>query len=96
MSIPYVLGLEGKLLRPIQNGDFLIIDGQEGTLYINPDKTTIERYQARKRNWLEFKESLQEIADVAPLTLDKNLVNLHANITPSWKLIKSYAMVPQA
>ncbi|OCT17014.1 phosphoenolpyruvate--protein phosphotransferase [Paenibacillus pectinilyticus] len=80
MSVPYVLGLEGKLLRPIQNGDFLIIDGQEGTLYINPDKLTIERYQARKKNWLEFKESLQEIADVAPLTLDKSLVNLHANI----------------
>ena len=73
MSVPYVLGLEGKLLRPIQNGDFLIIDGQEGTLYINPDKITIERYQARKKNWLEFKESLQEIADVAPVTLDKSL-----------------------
>lgn len=80
MSVPYVLGLEGKLLRPIQNGDFLIIDGQEGTLYINPDKTTIERYKARKKNWLEFKESLQEIADVAPVTLDKSYVNLHANI----------------
>lgn len=80
MSVPYVLGLEGKLLRPIQNGDFLIIDGQEGTLYINPDKATIERYQARKKNWLDFKESLQEIADVAPVTLDKSYVNLHANI----------------
>ncbi|MBP1961275.1 phosphoenolpyruvate--protein phosphotransferase [Paenibacillus aceris] len=80
MSVPYVLGLEGKLLRPIQNGDFLIIDGQEGTLYINPDKITIERYQARKKNWLEFKESLQEIADVAPVTLDDSYVNLHANI----------------
>ncbi|MFC5453160.1 phosphoenolpyruvate--protein phosphotransferase [Paenibacillus aestuarii] len=80
MSIPYVLGLEGKLLRPIQNGDFLIIDGQEGTLYINPDPLTIERYQARKRNWLEFKESLQEIADVAPVTLDHKHVHLHANM----------------
>ncbi|NOV03303.1 phosphoenolpyruvate--protein phosphotransferase [Paenibacillus planticolens] len=80
MSVPYVLGLEGKLLRPIQNGDFLIIDGQEGTLYINPDKITIERYQARKKNWLEFKESLQEIADVPPVTLDNSYVNLHANI----------------
>ncbi|MGO4275489.1 phosphoenolpyruvate--protein phosphotransferase, partial [Paenibacillus sp. TAF58] len=45
-----------------------------------PDKITIERYQARKKNWLEFKESLQEIADVAPVTLDKSYVNLHANI----------------
>ncbi|MEW9697869.1 phosphoenolpyruvate--protein phosphotransferase [Paenibacillus sp. SI8] len=80
MSVPYVLGLEGKLLRPIQNGDFLIIDGQEGTLYINPDQTTIERYKARKQNWLEFKESLQEIADVAPMTLDKQLVTLYANM----------------
>ncbi|NEW05414.1 phosphoenolpyruvate--protein phosphotransferase [Paenibacillus sp. SYP-B3998] len=80
MSVPYVLGLEGKLLRPIQNGDFLIIDGQEGALYINPDQATIERFQARKRNWLEFKESLQEIADVASMTLDHKHVNLHANM----------------
>jgi phosphoenolpyruvate-protein phosphotransferase (PTS system enzyme I) len=80
MSVPYVLGLEGKLLRPIQNGDFLIIDGQEGTLYINPDQVTIERYKAKKRNWLEFKESLQGIADVPPMTLDRKLVNLHANM----------------
>jgi phosphotransferase system enzyme I (PtsI) len=80
MSVPFVIGLEGKLLRPIQNGDFLIIDGQEGTLYINPDEATIERYKARKSNWLEFKESLQELSNVPPMTLDKKMISLHANI----------------
>lgn len=80
MSIPFVLGLEGKLLRPIQNGDFLIIDGEEGTLYIEPDEPTIERYQARKKNWLQFRDSLQEIADVTPMTTDRKVVKLHANM----------------
>jgi phosphotransferase system enzyme I (PtsI) len=80
MSLPFVSGLEGKLLRPIQNGDFLIVDGQEGSVYINPDEPTIERYKARKNNWLQFKESLQEIADVLPVTLDRKLIGLHANI----------------
>jgi phosphotransferase system enzyme I (PtsI) len=80
MSIPYVIGLEGKLLRPIQNGDFLIVEGQEGTIYINPDESTIERYKARKSNWLQFKESLQEIAGVPPMTVDHKMMKLHANI----------------
>jgi phosphotransferase system enzyme I (PtsI) len=80
MSIPYVVGLEGKLLRPIQNGDFLIMDGEEGTVFINPDKATIERYKVRKQNWLQFKESLQEIADVTSMTKDRKVVHLHANI----------------
>jgi len=80
MSAPYIVGLEGKLLRPIQNGDFLIIDGQEGTLYINPDENTIERYLARKRNWQEFTDSLQEIADVPSTTVDRKLIQLHANM----------------
>lgn len=80
MSIPYLLGLEGELLRPIQNGDFLIIDGKEGTLYINPDTETIERYQVRKKDWLQFKESLQEIADITPMTTDCKVIQLHANI----------------
>jgi phosphotransferase system enzyme I (PtsI) len=80
MSVPFIIGLEGKLLRPIQNGDFLIIDGQEGTLYINPDEATIERYKARKNNWLEFKESLQELSNVPPMTMDNKMISLHANI----------------
>jgi phosphotransferase system enzyme I (PtsI) len=80
MSTPYVVGLEGKLLRPIQNGDFLIIDGEEGSVYINPDEETVGRYKARKQNWLQFKESLQEIADVTSKTKDNKIVHLHANI----------------
>lgn len=80
MSIPYVLGLEGKLLRPIQNGDFLITDGEEGTVYVNPDETNIRRYKARKAKWLKFRESLQEIADVPSLTVDHKMVRLHANM----------------
>ncbi|MBP1996494.1 phosphoenolpyruvate--protein phosphotransferase [Paenibacillus eucommiae] len=80
MSIPFVLGLEGKLLRPIQNGDFLIVDGQDGTVYINPDEATIERYKATKNSWLQFKESLQNIADLPPMTLDSKIIHLHANI----------------
>jgi phosphotransferase system enzyme I (PtsI) len=80
MSVPFVIGLEGKLLRPIQNGDFLIVDGQEGSLYINPDEATIERYKARKSKWLKFKESLQEISNVPPMTVDNKMISLHANI----------------
>lgn len=80
LSIPYVLGLEGKLIRPIHSGDFLIIDGDEGSVYVNPDEQTILKYQERKRNWLQLREHLQSLSDLPSVTKDGFKVNLAANI----------------
>lgn len=81
MGIPYVLGLEGKLLKPIQTGDFLIIDGDEGIVLVNPDENRIEQYRERKRVWLRMREKLQEIADIPAQTLDGVTIHLSANIS---------------
>ncbi|MVO99273.1 phosphoenolpyruvate--protein phosphotransferase [Paenibacillus lutrae] len=80
MGIPFVLGLEGKLIRPIQNGDMVIVDGEEGVVYVNPDHETIELYESRKNNWLLHQERLQEIAHVPSMTEDRKSVRLAANI----------------
>jgi phosphotransferase system enzyme I (PtsI) len=81
MGIPYVLGLEGKLLKPIQTGDFLIIDGDEGIVLVNPEASRIEQYRKRKREWLRMREKLQEIADIPAQTLDGVTIHLAANIS---------------
>lgn len=80
LSIPFVMGLEGKLLRPIQQGDFLIIDGEQGELYIDPDESIKQQYRERKARFLAYQEKLQEIAHVSSVTRDGLYVKLEANI----------------
>lgn len=81
MSVPYVLGLEGKLQTPIQNGDYLIIDGDEGIVYINPKEEIIQQYEARRESWKAVQEQLQKLAHLPSRTEDGWHMNLAANIS---------------
>jgi len=80
LSIPYVLGLEGKLIRPIHTGDFLIIDGEAGSVFVNPDEETIRKYQEKKQNLLKLREHLQTLTHLPSVTKDGHEVQLAANI----------------
>jgi phosphotransferase system enzyme I (PtsI) len=86
MSLPFVLGLEGKLMKPIQTGDLLIVDGMEGKVYVNPGEAIVSAYRERAEQWHKQKERLQEIADVVPMTVDRKLVRLMANINAEKEL----------
>ncbi len=46
MGIPLVMGFDGKLKRPIQNGDNLIVDGDGGLVFINPNESILEKNTA--------------------------------------------------
>jgi phosphotransferase system enzyme I (PtsI) len=81
MGVPYVLGVEGKLGTPIQNGDYLIIDGDEGIVYVNPSEQVIEQYNIRKSNWHKTREQLQTLAHVPTQTKDGAAFQLAANIS---------------
>lgn len=86
MSLPLVLGLEGKLMKPISNGDMLIVDGEEGALFVSPDAATIEAFRERQAKWLAQKEQLQQIADVPSITMDRKVIRLMANINTGKEL----------
>ncbi|MCZ8511376.1 phosphoenolpyruvate--protein phosphotransferase [Paenibacillus filicis] len=81
MGVPYVLGLEGKLQTPIQNGDYLIIDGDEGVLYVDPSDKMIEHYKGIKEKWYAMRERLQLLAHLPSQTADGRTVQLAANIS---------------
>src|SRR5690606_34837113 len=37
MGIPFVISLEDQIMSPIQTGDELIVDGDQGIIYIHPE-----------------------------------------------------------
>jgi phosphoenolpyruvate-protein phosphotransferase (PTS system enzyme I) len=76
MGIPFVFGIDST----IQTGDGVVIDGDEGTVHVNPDESTIERYRDKKRSWLEYRQKLQQIVGLPPVTRDGRTVRLGANI----------------
>lgn len=81
MGIPLVLGLEGKLKKTVQNGDFIILDGEEGAFYLNPDEATIEKYEQRKQSLLIQEQVLQKLVDLPAASIDGQTVELKANIS---------------
>jgi len=80
MGVPLVVGIEGKLPQPIQTGDFLIVDGENGMVHVNPGQEVIGQYTRRQRHFLQSREQLQKIAGEKPITPDGKCLWLEANI----------------
>lgn len=81
LGIPFALGFEGKLAKPIQNGDMLIVDGDEGVVLVNPAPEFIEQYKERKRIWKQSRDSLRQIVHLPTQTLDGVKLELSVNIS---------------
>ncbi|MDP5273315.1 phosphoenolpyruvate--protein phosphotransferase [Chengkuizengella axinellae] len=80
LGIPSVLGLEGKFESSIETGDIIVLDGDEGTVYVNPNQEIVQVYDLKKQKWLERQENLQKIINVPAITLDGKEVHLAVNI----------------
>ncbi|NMO94690.1 phosphoenolpyruvate--protein phosphotransferase [Paenibacillus lemnae] len=80
IGIPLVSGVENRLDRPIQTGDFLALDGEEGCLYVNPEVPVIERYQHLRSQQQKKKEQLQLLSSVDAVTKDGAKFRLAANM----------------
>jgi len=81
LGIPLVVGVEGKLAKPIETGDELIIDGENGNIFVNPEPAVIEKYTRMKKALMEQREKLLNLAGVPAVTQDGQKVLLEANIS---------------
>lgn len=80
LGIPMVVGLEAKLERPIKTGDFVVMDGEDGSVFVDPDVEMIELYSERRRKLMEEQQALQEIVNVSAQTRDHLKYDLKVNI----------------
>lgn len=81
LGIPLIVGLEGKLEEPIATGDQLIIDGDEGTVYVNSPPEVVNKYLKRRRDWEENRQRLKQIVELPAVTKDGKSIDLEVNIS---------------
>jgi len=90
LEIPAVVGVEGVTAR-IKSQDILIVDGQTGTVIIDPDEETLRFYQEEEIKLKGVAERFLAVKDEPGITRDGKTIEISANIefpeeVPSVKL----------
>jgi phosphotransferase system enzyme I (PtsI) len=79
LQIPAVVGLK-NMSEKVQTGDTIIIDGNQGTVIINPGKKVQEHYSKLQKGIEILERKLRKLKDLPAETIDKYRVTLSANI----------------
>ena len=90
MSIPALIGVDMPLDAELE-GKFAIVDGDNGTVYIDPSEDVLAQMQEKREQAEEKKQLLQQLKGKETITKDGKKIKLYANIGNS----KDLAMVLQ-
>jgi phosphotransferase system enzyme I (PtsI) len=78
-GIPAVSGVEG-ILRQVNTGDTVVVDGRDGHVTVNPDAETRTAYRKLEREFFHLKDVLAANRDQPARTRDGVSLELQANI----------------
>lgn len=78
-GVPAVVGLDG-LFSEVRSGETVIIDGNTGTVVVNPTRETLEEYEHVIRRFRELEEQLLTLTGYPATTLDDHDFGLMANL----------------
>jgi len=81
LNIPAVVGLS-TASKDVQNGDTIIVDGENGLLVIRPDRYTLGNYRKIQREIKKNDSLLKTINDLPVITRDGRQVKLYVNFDP--------------
>jgi phosphotransferase system enzyme I (PtsI) len=79
LGIPAVVGL-GTVSRKVPNGASVIVDGNAGTLIINPDEKTLAEYAAYREKYRYYEIELGKLRETPAETTDGHRITLEVNI----------------
>ena len=79
LELPSIVGVKNAL-KIIRNDDYLILDGNEGLIFINPEKDLIKHYQDLKKSSLKKKRVLSTVLAKKNISLDKERLEIMANL----------------
>lgn len=79
LGIPAVLGLR-DITRQVREGEFVIIDGTDGEVILDPPPAVRREFQAKKEKYENYRRELQKTAKLKSETLDRVRFIPQANI----------------
>ncbi len=91
LGIPAVLGLR-DVTRRVREGDFVIVDGTDGEVIIDPPPAVRREFQAKKEKYEAYGRELQKTAALKAVTLDKVRFVPQANIELPEEIAPALAM----
>lgn len=79
LQIPAIVGL-ADITANLVNGEYVLLDGYNGVMVLNPTEQTLFEYGQLVRRQLSLQEELGELRDKPAVTLDGRKVILSANL----------------
>jgi phosphoenolpyruvate-protein phosphotransferase (PTS system enzyme I) len=79
MGLPAIVGA-GGLLKVVNDGDVIILNGSTGEFFINPEAALKEKYEKERSLQLENQRSLEKYKGMKTLTKDGFEINIGCNI----------------
>lgn len=69
LNIPAVVGLH-NVTQNVKNGDYLIVDGTDGEVIINPPLAVRKEFFGKREKYLRYQKELKKTAKLTSVTLD--------------------------
>lgn len=79
LELPAVVGVK-DITKAVKSNDIIIIDGDEGTIIINPTQDEINAYKEKRKAFEEFKNKLKELKNSKSISKDGHKVEIAGNI----------------
>ncbi len=79
LEIPAVVGISG-IVRMVNDGDSILIDGTEGVVLLNPSKRDLKKYREIQKQYAHFDQLLLKEAHLPSVTQDGYHLRLAANM----------------
>lgn len=79
LNIPAVMGLR-NISKRVRNGDYLIVDGTDGEVIINPPLAVKKEFVSKKKKYEDYQRELKKTAKLRSSTLDGVKFSPLANI----------------
>ena len=82
LGIPTLINVPSALGK-IQSGDWLVVDGLAGRVFINPTEPVLREYDRLETDFKAHQNALKELIDLPAITTDGVKIRLAANIGKS-------------
>jgi phosphotransferase system enzyme I (PtsI) len=80
MGLPAVVGIE-RLMKKVQDGKTMIVDGNTGIVCIDPHQHILKSYEKRKKQFSEYWKRLSKEVRLPAVTIDHEAISLQANVS---------------